>query len=315
MRPLDRLLLILDRTMVLFIGLAVGAVVTLSFFTGGAEPGSVAQASIPALPAAPAAANTINRRTIDPMTPRLAMAVAQGRPIEIGVFGDSFGDGIWAGLYNTLRTRDGFVVHQLAERSTGFTRYRSLNLLDDIRAKLDRQPVDIAVISFGANDTQGIFDQGHGNTYMSDGWQRIVTERVSAIVQLLRDRGVMVYWVGLPKMRDDHFDADIHAMNQFYATRMAALDVPYIETFPMTVDANGQYAPYLPVEANRGGERQMARTNDGIHMTIPGYVYVMRSLSDRIRGSVAQARAQAGHGAPGTGQAANQSAPGAQSHS
>ena len=314
MRPLDRLLLILDRTMVLFIGLAVGAVVTLSFFTGG-EPGSQAQASIPAMPAAPAAANTINRRTVDPMTPRLAMAVSQGRPIEIGVFGDSFGDGIWAGLYNTLRTREGFVVHQLAERSTGFTRYRSLNLLDDIRAKLDRQPIDIAVISYGANDTQGIFDQGHGNAYMSEGWQRIVTERVSAIVQLLRDRGVMVYWVGLPKMRDDHFDADIHAMNQFYASRTAALDVPYIETFPMTVDANGQYAPYLPLDPGHSGERQMARTNDGVHMTIPGYVYVMRDLSDRIRRSVAEARAQAGHAAPAAGQAANQNARGAQSHS
>src|SRR5205085_10358844 len=102
MRPLDRLLLILDRTMVLFIGLAVGAVVTLSFF-GGAEPGSRAQASIPAVPTADAAApNAINRRAVDPMTPRLAMAVAQGRPIEIGVFGDSFGDGVWAGLYTTL---------------------------------------------------------------------------------------------------------------------------------------------------------------------------------------------------------------------
>ena len=307
MRPLDRLLLILDRTMVLFIGLAVGAIVTLSFFTGG-EPGSQARASIPAMPAtANMTANPINRRATDPMTPRLAMAVAQGRPIEIGVFGDSFGDGVWAGLYNTLRTRDGFVVHQLAERSTGFTRYRSLNLLDDIRAKLDRQPVDIAVISFGANDTQGIFDQGHGNAYMSEGWQRIVTERVSAVVQLLRDRGVMVYWVGLPKMRDDHFDADIHAMNQFYANRMAALDVPYIETFPMTVDANGQYEPYLPLEASHGGERQMARTNDGIHMTIPGYVYLMRGLSDRIRGSVAAARAMNAAAAPPVSQAANES--------
>jgi hypothetical protein len=249
------------------------------------------------------------------MTPRLAMAVAQGRPIEIGVFGDSFGDGIWAGLYNSLRTRDGFVVHQLAERSTGFTRYRSLNLLDDIRAKLDRQPVDIAVISFGANDTQGIFDQGHGNTYMSEGWKRIVTERVSAIVQLLRDRGVMVYWVGLPKMRDAHFDADIHAMNQFYATRMASLDVPYIETFALSVDANGQYEPYLPLAPGASGERQMARTNDGIHMTIPGYVYLMRGLSDRIRGSVAQARAQAGHAAPANGQASNHETRGAQSQS
>jgi hypothetical protein len=301
MRPLDRLLLILDRTLVLFLGLAVGAVVTFSFF-GGGQPASEAQASIPAVPVAVAQ----NRRSTDPMGPRLAMAVAQRRRVEIGVFGDSFGDGVWAGLYNQLRGDRGFAVHQLSERSIGFTRYRSLNILDDIRAKLDRQPVDIAVLSFGANDTQGIFDAGHGNPYMSEGWQRIVTERVSAVVRLLRERGAMVYWVGLPKMRDAHFDADIHAMNRFYAARMAALDVPYIETLPMSVDAQGDYAPYLPLQPGGRGERQMARTNDGIHMTIPGYIYVMRGLSDRIRGSVAQARAQAERAAPGAppGQAA-----------
>jgi hypothetical protein len=301
MRPLDRLLLILDRTMVLFIGLAVGAVVTMSFFPAAA-PNGQAQASIPPAPVIAAAA--LNHRATDPMTPRLTQAVRDGRPIQIGVFGDSFGDGVWAGLYNTLRRDSGFEVHQLSERSTGFTRYRSLNLLDDIRAKLDRQPVDIAVISFGANDTQGIFDGEHGHAYMSDGWQQIVTERVTAIVQLLRERGVMVYWVGLPKMRDDHFDADIHQMNQFYATRMASLGVPYFETFSQSVDSNGQYEPYLPTDPATGA-RQAYRTNDGIHMTIPGYIYAMRGLSDRIRGSIAQARAQAGHTAPAAGHAAN----------
>jgi hypothetical protein len=312
MRPLDRLLLSLDRTLVLFIGLAVGAVVTFSFL-GGAEPVGQAQASIPAMPAAAAAPN---RRATDPMGPRLAMAVAQRRRIEIGVFGDSFGDGVWAGLYNQLRGDRGFAVHQLSERSIGFTRYRSLNILDDVRRKLDRQPIDIAVLSFGANDTQGIFDAGHGNPYMSEGWQRIVTERVSAVVRLLRDRGVMVYWVGLPKMRDAHFDADIHAMNSFYAARMAALDVPYVETLPLSVDGHGDYAPYLPLGPG-GGERQMARTNDGIHMTIPGYIYVMRGLSDRIRGSVAQARAQAERVAPASppGQAAERGEREGESHS
>jgi hypothetical protein len=283
MRPLDRLILIFDRTMVLFIGLAVGAAIASSFVGGGAETLSQAQASTMQAPAPTA----VSQRTVDPLTPRLTAAVAQHRPIEIGVFGDSFGDGIWAGLYNRLRSDHRFEVRQYSERSTGFTRYRSLNLLDDIRAKLDRQPVDIAVVSFGANDTQGIFDQGHGNAYMSEGWQRIVTERVSAVVQLLRERGAMVYWVGLPKMRDAHFDGDIQAMNHFYAARMAALDVPYIETLPASVDADGRYEPYLPAE--HGGERQLFRTNDGIHMTIPGYIYAVRGLSDRIRNSVAQA--------------------------
>lgn len=302
MRPLERALLILDRTAVLFIGLTAGAIVTMSFFPSAA-PGGRAEASIPA--AAPASADALNHSAADPMTPRLAQAVREGRPIRIGVFGDSFGDGVWAGLYNILRRDPGFEVDQYSERATGFTRYRSLNLLDDIHAKLDRQPVDIAIISFGANDTQGIFEAGHGNPYMSDGWQRIVTARATAIVQLLRERGAMVYWVGLPKMRDDRFDADIHQMNQFYAARMAALGVPYYDTFPLSVDAGGRYEPYLPADP-RTGERKMARTNDGIHMTIPGYIHVMRGLSDRIRASVAEARARNTMSAPPVSQAANE---------
>jgi hypothetical protein len=304
MRPLDKLLLVLDRTIVLFIGLAAGAVVALSFFPAVA-PGSQAQASIPAAPAAVAAA--VRNPAADPLPPRLVQAARDGRPIRIGVFGDSFGDGVWAGLYNIMRRDKGYEVDQLSERGTGFTRYRSLNLLDDIRAKLDRQPVDIAIVSFGANDTQGIFDQGHGHVYMSAGWQRIVADRVSAVVGLLRARGAMVYWVGLPKMRDDGFDADIHRMNQFYAGRMAALGVPYYDTFPLSIDAQGRYEPYLPADAATG-ERRMARTNDGIHMTIPGYIHAMRGLADRVRGSVAQARAEAAHAAPPAQQAARRNA-------
>ena len=88
---------------------------------------------------------------------------------------------------------------------------------------------------------------------MSEGWQRIVTERVAAIVGLLRQRGVAVYWVGLPKMRDAGFDADIAAMNRFYAARMRALDVPYFETAATTADASGHYAPYLRDPGNGSG--------------------------------------------------------------
>jgi hypothetical protein len=93
-------------------------------------------------------------------------------------------------------------------------------------------------------------------------------------------------------MRDPHFDSDIQAMNHFYAQRMAALDIPYIDTLPLTVDGKGGYAPYLPAEPGRR-ERRMARANDGVHMTIPGYIHLTRGLTDRIRGSVSRARAAA----------------------
>ena len=49
----------------------------------------------------------------------------------------------------------------------------------------------------------------------------------------------------------------------------------------------------------------MARTNDGIHMTIPGYIHAMRGLSERVRSTVTQARAAAAQSAP-VSQAANE---------
>jgi hypothetical protein len=288
----NKLLFALDRTAVLFIGIVVGAIVGISFFTNGASVpggGTDAKAVLPAPTAIPASptANTPTPTIADGLSPQLASAVREGRTIRIGVFGDSFGDGVWAGLYNIMRGDSHYEVKQFSERSTGFTRYRSLNLLDDARAKLDANPIDIAIISYGANDTQGIYLDGHGYTYMSEGWQRIVTERVTAMVNLMRQRGIQVYWVGLPKMREPQFDTDIRAMNAFYVSRMQALGVPYIETASLSTGRDGQFAAYL-VDP-RTHEQFNARTNDGIHMTIPGYILVMRQLSDRIRRSVAQA--------------------------
>jgi len=287
MRPLDRLLFLGDRTLVLFIGMAVGGAIAMSFL-GGAGQADRAEANRPAAPVLATPVQPVR----DPLSPRLAQAAAQRRKIRIGVFGDSFGEGIWSGLYHQLRGDERFEVIELAERSTGFTRYRSLDLLEDTRTKLDREPIDIAVLSFGANDTQGIYLDGRGHTYMSESWQRIVAARAAAIVGLLRSRGITVYWVGLPKMRDPAFDADIARMNHFYAARMRALEVPYIETAPLTVDEQGRYLAYLPAE--RGRERRAARVNDGIHMTIPGYVHVMRGLSERIVRTVDGPEGQAG---------------------
>ena len=309
---MNKLLFALDRTAVLFIGIVVGAVVGISFFTGGAGvPGGEAKAkeALPA-PTAIAASPTADTPTptvSDGLAPRLASAVHEGRTIRIGVFGDSFGDGVWAGLYNILRGDSHYEVKQFSERSTGFTRYRSLNLLDDARAKLDANPIDIAIISYGANDTQGIYLDGHGYTFMSEGWQRIVTERVTAIVNLMRQRGIQVYWVGLPKMREARFDTDIRAMNAFYVSRMQALNVPYIETATLSTGRDGQFSAYL-VDP-RTHEQFNARTNDGIHMTIPGYILVMRQLTDRIRRSVAQAGGPAAPARPATRTADRRPAP------
>ena len=196
MRPLH---LLLDRTLVLFVGLAAGAAIGYAFVGTGSEPASAPVAGTPA-----AAADTGQAAScIDEfeLSRDLKRALEDGEPIDVGVFGDSFGDGVWAGMYNEFRDVDTFTVHRFTKQSTGFTRYKSLNLLNESRNQLSSQPVDLAVVSFGANDTWDIWEEGRLMPYMGEEWQRIIGDRVRAYIEQLRDSGADVVWIGLPSMR------------------------------------------------------------------------------------------------------------------
>ena len=294
-RGLDLARLALDRTAVLFIGLLVGAAIYGSFIvdrSARAVPvgGPIGVSPHPAHPGA-AAGQTAIPTGIDcavPFYPRLLKTVAKGDPITVGVFGDSFGEGIWAALYWTLPKSEHYQVIKFAERSTGFTRYQSLNLEDKATTDIAAQPVDIAVISFGANDTQGIYDDGHVYPLLSPGWKLAYGRRVARYIALLRAQGAMVYWVGLPKMRNPEFDSQIAAMNDFYSGEMAALDVPFLPTEALSVDDQGQFSIRLVDPKTKKDE--IMRADDGIHMSIPGYERITGPLVQRIKTYVASSR-------------------------
>ena len=319
-----------DRTAVLFLGVAAGVAIGLSFAYGGhpwpdtaaidegvpaVVPPAKGPGAEPALPATggrgPAtAAVTLpdhsSSAAIDcsmPFQQQLLDTLAGGGKVRVGVFGDSFGDGLWSALYRQLPAKANYQVVKYSQQSTGFTRYASLNIEEHTAQQLAADgPVDIAVISFGANDTQGVWAGGKAARLLSPEWKRVIGERIDGLVNLLRARGAMVYWVGLPKMRKDSFDADISAMNAFYADRMRALNVPFIDTAPLSVDENGAYAPYLPDGPEK--KRTLIRANDGIHMSMTGYVRITRGLAERIRNYVDTARRSVAEGAvPAAGQA------------
>jgi len=228
--------------------------------------------------------------------PGIVNAIAAGRPVRIGVFGDSFGDGIWSALYNQLSRKAGYQVIKYSQQATGFTRYKTLNLEEHDRGRLASAPVDVAVISFGANDMMGVADGGHVYALLTPNWKAAIARRVTSYIAMLRGQGAIVYWVGLPKMREAAYDADVARMNAFYRDLMAKLGVPFIETAPYSVDGEGRYAAYLPDP--KTGKPQLTRANDGIHMSMNGYIRITRGLSGRIRSYVDQARGQAGNAAP-----------------
>ncbi|MET3469653.1 hypothetical protein ABIC78_000155 [Novosphingobium sp. 1529] len=308
-----RWIMVLDRGAVLFIGIAVGTVLGLSFRTGGkpwqslpgwdggaplvdtapadGTPAPLAPAgSAPAPSLAPGCSGTF------PKSARVAEALAAHRPLHIGVFGDSFGDGLWAATDQAFRKYPDVKVHQFSHEGTGFTRYRTRDLLRDAKDRVAGQPIDVALISIGANDTQGLFVNGHAAAYMTPAWQETIEGRMTALVRMLQQRGVAVGWVGLPRMRDATYDRDIQAMNRFYAKVTCRLGVPFANAVPVSQDRQGHFALRLIDPAT--GKDYLARANDGKHMTFHGYEVISRPVVQPILTLLAPPAAKPENAAP-----------------
>lgn len=239
---------------------------------GGAANASASPpvAVAPAAPV-PAAASAV---AVTPLKDRMA----QGR-LRIGVFGDSMADGLWAALYRDLRDQPGVTVTKFSEVSTGLTRYDYVDIGAKTARQLDEQPVDAAVILFGTNDAQTLSLDGELHPFGSEGWKAAYGQRVDDLVALLRARDVAVYWVGLPRMKRESFDARMAIINAVVQARMTALAVPYLPTEGLTSDAQGRYDAYLTTES---GRRRLMRADDGIHMSMAGYQRISGPVAERL---------------------------------
>ena len=222
----------------------------------------------PALAPAPVAA----------VTP-LAARLAQG-PLRIGVFGDSMADGLYAGLYRDLRDQPKVTVTKFSEVSTGLSRYDYVDIQAKTQRQIDETPVDVAVILFGTNDAQGISLDGVVHDFGTEGWKAAYATRIDNLVAMLRGRDVAVYWVGLPRMKSGRFDGRMALINGVVEARMKALGVPYLETTGLTSNEAGGYEAYLP---NRDGRRVLMRANDGIHMSMAGYLRMSGPVAERLK--------------------------------
>ena len=241
----------------------------------------------PPLAAKPA---TIKAAVVTP-PPSQVVHVVPGRPVVIGVFGDLLGDGIWAGLYRALKDDKTYQVVRDSRAATGLTNYQYVNVHDVAVGQLGAKPVDIAVMMIGANDEQGIAAEGHVYPFGTPDWRRVSNPRIDDMVALFRAHGAAVYWVGLPKMRRVAYDARAQFLNTIYEARARALGVTFIPTVPVTVNAAGDYDDYL---ADAAGRRpRLMRAEDGIHMTMAGYLRLAGPAMGLIRTDVSRALAAA----------------------
>jgi len=225
---------------------------------------------------------------------------------RIVIFGDSLGDGAWAGLYRLFRGDERFEVVRHTKISSGITRYHQFNWSDEVTNVLANEHADVIVFIFGANDRMSLRAEGKRYGMWSEGWQRVYRARVDALLEKGAASGARVYWLGLPIVRDEAFDRDMQRLNAIFAERVkakaqppagpamgmtVALDraqvggsapgalVRYVDTRAITSNEDGEYASHL---VDPSGRKRLMRADDGVHFTMRGYEVFASPLAKAI---------------------------------
>ena len=225
---------------------------------------------------APAPPDETGARTADAPAAPLAPAVDDKpviqRPADalftIAVLGDSMGLMLGQGLAEAYGDRTDIAVMRKARENTGLVRNDYFDWVKGARDLLEAtDKISAAVILLGSNDRQPLRDETGAFDLRAPRWKQIYGDRVEAIAQAFKARGIPLIWVGLPAMKSERFSGDMERLNEVIRERAGRAGATYVDVWDAFLDDRGQFATYGP---DVNGQFQKLRAADGVHFTKPG---------------------------------------------
>jgi hypothetical protein len=221
--------------------------------------------------------------TVPPDVVRPALrAPAAGAPLRVFIGGDSIVRDAGDAFLQIAGGSPLFETTLHYENATGLTRPDFYDWPAALTNDMATHRPEVAFIMFGGNDSQGLIaPDGTTHPGPSDaGWRTEYARRVGAVMDLLRADDRIVFWIGLPPMREAGFDGRAQVMNSIYRDEAEGRPwMTYFDTVPIFGDDEGRFVERLP---NRNGDLVDLRQEDGIHLSSPGAERLARALLDRI---------------------------------
>jgi uncharacterized protein len=219
-------------------------------------------------PPAPEATRPPHESVTPPSEPPGAGTTEVAPTTFVLVLGDNLAEWLAFGLERAFEDVPEIGITDKTRLSSGLVRsefYDWPKAIPEILAAAAK--VDFIVMLVGSNDRQPLRVERDNLEPRSERWREIYVQRVDAIMQALKARGVPVYWVGAPPLRGQRATADMAYLNEIYKERAARNGVTFIDIWNGFTDEQGQYTQFGPDFA---GQIRRLRTGDGVHFTAAG---------------------------------------------
>ena len=218
---------------------------------------------------------------------------SEDQPLRVYIGGDSIIRDAGDAFLNLASDSPLFETTLHYENATGLTRPDFYDWPAAFADDMAEHKPEVVFVLFGGNDSQGIIgaDGGALSGPSDPRWREEYARRVAGVMDVLRADDRIVYWVGLPPMRDDGFDGRAEIMNEIY--RAAAESRPwmtYLDTHPIFGDASGDY---VERKDDSGGDPVDLRQDDGVHLSQPGATRLARVMLGLIDEEIQAGRAAA----------------------
>lgn len=184
------------------------------------------------------------------------------------VLGDSLADNLAQGLADAFfEERPEVAIVKKTRGSSGLVRADFYDWPGQAPALLENEKANAIVIMLGANDRQTLRDDAGAYEIRSDRWRELYAQRVDALINAVKPKGVPIILVGVPSMRHPRLHADMPYLNEILRERATANGVFYVDVWDGFVNEADEF---VTMGAALDGQTRRLRIEDGVHFTRGG---------------------------------------------
>lgn len=212
---------------------------------------------------------------------------ASGKPQKLPlrsvlVVGDSLALGLATPFERALKEyNENIEFARVGKVSSGLAIPHLFDWEKKVQVLIDKYDPDLIVVMMGINDANNNIRVDDRKAILGTAaWPGAYQERVKRFISIILEKGIPIYWVGLPVVRDEAMTQRIEIANS--AARKACTefeDCHFIDTWNILTDDKGNYTNY---KKDNQGYTIRIRAQDGIHFSRQGGDLLSRHILDFI---------------------------------